>query len=40
MLPVLPFKIQITTLSGAALEEERYSEGAELKLICTVWGGK
>ena len=39
MVSVLPSKIQITTLSGAALEEERYNEGADLQLTCTVSGG-
>ena len=39
MVSVLPSKIQITTPSGAALEEERYNEGADLQLTCTVWGG-
>ena len=39
MVSVLPSKIQITTVSGAAVEEERYNEGAELQLTCTVWGG-
>ena len=36
---VPPSKVDISTQSGNALEDERYNEGTDLKLTCTVSGG-
>jgi len=37
---VLPSKVVIVTKNGNSLEDERYNEGSDLKLMCSVTGGR